>query len=99
MSSGVKDASGLLFHFRHPKTGHRWANPFTSAIRIFVCNSGRRMKARASRFYFAIPTTPHATRAPAAPVGCVLRSSSFSWTTTPRPMIEFFPLNEIIVSI
>lgn len=43
------------------------------------------------RYFFATPITPHASRPPALPVGCVLRSSSFSCTITARPTIEVSP--------
>ena len=40
----------------------------------------------------ATPMTPTASRPPALPGGCwVFKSSAFTWTTSPRPMIEWVP--------
>ncbi len=46
-----------------------------------------------------MPMTPQATRPPASPVGCDFRSSAFSCTMKPRPMIDFSPLIVIILSV
>src|SRR5205814_4685520 len=48
---------------------------------------------------FATPITPQASRPPASPVGCVLRSSAFSCTMTACPRIESLPLNFITLSV
>ena len=37
--------------------------------------------------YLAASITPHACRAPALPVGCVVKSSAFSWMITALPMM------------
>ena len=47
----------------------------------------------------ATPITPQARRPPALPVGCVLKSSAFSWTITPRPRIDRSPSNRRWASV
>src|SRR5258708_11990773 len=46
----------------------------------------------------AAPMTPQARRAPAFPVGWVLKSSAAPWTITPRPRILLGPSNAAPVS-
>ena len=58
-----------------------------------------RVRAASADYGLAIPMTPQATRPPASPVGCDFRSSAFSCTITPRPMIDFSPLIIIILSV
>lgn len=55
--------------------------------------------------YFERPITPHATLAPEFPVfndyssPFLPKSSSFAWTTTDLPTIEYWPKSEIISSL
>lgn len=63
-------------------------------------SSAARLIARRRRYSdFATPITPQASRPPALPVGCVLKSSAFSWTITPRPRIERSPSKRRCVSV